>query len=468
MKEQLKKKEVFSQLPAFIGEWDDSFPTSDKSIIVLDDDPTGTQTVNDVPVLTSWKTEDIERELMNDTPLFYILTNSRSLNESETTALHQQLAKNILLASKSASKAVQIISRSDSTLRGHFPLEPEVLGKELFETSYLTILIPAFFEGGRYTFNNIHYVEEDEYLIPAAETPFARDATFGYQSSNLYDWVCEKNPSITTEDIFDLSINELRTSSQDEITQKILDNTQKKVLIVNACEYQDLERFCISFNHATQKKQFNYLFRTAASIVPVIGQIARKPILDGEEITGTDNGGLVVVGSYVPKTNKQLSVLLNQSNIYQVELSAAKLLNKESGNEEIERVTNQINLHLKSGEDVVVFTSRELITGKDKNESLDIINKISSGVVQVIGQLAEQPNFLIAKGGITSSDIATKSLRIRRAIILGQIHPGIPVWEAGKESRFPGMPYIVFPGNVGNDEALLKVYQKLTSNKTKA
>lgn len=456
-------------MPAFTGEWDDSFPTSDKSIIVLDDDPTGTQTVNDVPVLTRWETEDIERELMNGTPLFYILTNSRSLNESETTALHQQLAKNILLASKSASKAVQIISRSDSTLRGHFPLEPEVLGKELFTTSYLTILIPAFFEGGRYTFNNIHYVEEDGYLIPAAETPFAGDATFGYQSSNLYDWVCEKNPSITTEDIFNLSINELRTSSQDEIIQKILDNTQKKVLIVNACEYQDLERFCISFNHATQKKQFNYLFRTAASIVPVIGQIARKPILDGDKITGSGNGGLVVVGSYVPKTNKQLSVLLNQSNVYQVELSAVKLLSKESGKEEIERVTNQINMHLKSGENVVVFTSRELITGKDKNESLDIINKISSGVVQVIGQLAEQPDFLIAKGGITSSDIATKSLGIKRAIILGQIHPGIPVWEAGKESRFPGMPYIVFPGNVGNDEALLKVYQKLTStNKTKA
>ncbi|CAN0154800.1 unnamed protein product, partial [Chrysoparadoxa australica] len=296
-------------------------------------------------------------------------------------------------------RPVQLISRSDSTLRGHFPIEPEVLGKELFGTGYLTILIPAFFEGGRYTINNVHYVEENDHLIPAAETPFAKDATFGYRSSNLYEWVCEKNPILSKDDIFDLSISDLRSSSQHEVTQKIIEHAEKKVLIVNAAEYKDLERFCIAFHHATQEKQFNYLFRTAASIVPVIGQVNRKPILSGNRITGSGKGGLVVVGSYVPKTNQQLTILIEQSAIKQLELVAANLLEKASRNKEIERVTNQINQHLAKGEDVVLFTSRKLITGKDKYESLEIINAISSGVVAVVSQLAEKPDFLIAKGG---------------------------------------------------------------------
>jgi uncharacterized protein YgbK (DUF1537 family) len=42
--------------------------------------------------------------------------------------------------------------------------------------------------------------------------------------------------------------------------------------------------------------------------------------------------------------------------------------------------------------------------------------------------------------------------------------PGIPVWQLGEESRFPGMNYVVFPGNVGGADALLHAYQKLTAS----
>jgi uncharacterized protein YgbK (DUF1537 family) len=81
--------------------------------------------------------------------------------------------------------------------------------------------------------------------------------------------------------------------------------------------------------------------------------------------------------------------------------------------------------------------------------------------VAIVRQLERRPRYLLAKGGITSSDIATRGLGIRRALVLGQILPGVPVWQSGPESRFPGMPYIVFPGNVGGVEALAEVCKQL-------
>ena len=56
-----------------------------------------------------------------------------------------------------------------------------------------------------------------------------------------------------------------------------------------------------------------------------------------------------------------------------------------------------------------------------------------------------------AKGGITFSGIGTKALKVRRALVMGQIRPGIPVWQTGAESRFPGISYVIFPDNVGED-----------------
>jgi uncharacterized protein len=51
---------------------------SDRPIIVLDDDPTGTQTVADVPVLTSWTVDDLRWALCQDSAVFFVLTNTRS------------------------------------------------------------------------------------------------------------------------------------------------------------------------------------------------------------------------------------------------------------------------------------------------------------------------------------------------------------------------------------------------------
>ncbi|NJN33030.1 MAG: hypothetical protein HC817_01020 [Saprospiraceae bacterium] len=153
-----------------------------KPIIVLDDDPTGTQTVHGVPVLTEWTQAAIQKELANKTPIFYILTNSRALIAPEADKLAFEIGKNIAKTGQNC----WLINRGDSTLRGHFPNEVEALADGLgwSKKGYLTVLIPAFFEGNRFTKNDIHYLVENDKWTPVGETPYAQDKTFGYQSSH--------------------------------------------------------------------------------------------------------------------------------------------------------------------------------------------------------------------------------------------------------------------------------------------
>ncbi len=106
---------------------------------------------------------------------------------------------------------------------------------------------------------------------------------------------------------------------------------------------------------------------------------------------------------------------------------------------------------------MALYTSRELITSVNATESLAIGRRVSAGLVGVVRGLATKPRFLLAKGGITASDVATQGLGIKKALVMGQILPGVPVWQAGPESRYPGMATIIFPGNLGGPEALVEV-----------
>ena len=103
------------------------------------------------------------------------------------------------------------------------------------------------------------------------------------------------------------------------------------------------------------------------------------------------------------------------------------------------------------------------MTGNTPSESLAIGNAVSDGLVTIVSKLQSQPSFIIAKGGITSSDVATKGLGIRRAMVLGQAAPGVPVWSIGEEGKFPGMSYVVFPGNVGGEDELAKLVRRLSN-----
>lgn len=447
-------------------------------LVVLDDDPTGTQTVHDVPVLTVWDVATLRAEFAQPGPCFYILTNSRSLSPEAARELNREIAGHLreavwrnegfasepVHARQLCCRAFTLISRSDSTLRGHYPLETDVLAEALgpFEA---TILIPYFEAGGRYTIGGVHYVAEGESLVPAGETPFARDAVFGYRASDLKDYVEEKaDGRIKAGAVASITLDELRRGGPEAVTGKLLSLSRNSACIVNAAAPRDVEVFVAGLLAAeTQGKRF--LFRTAAQFVAARLGLAPRPLWQPPTAARSENrssarapGGLTVVGSYVSKTTEQLRHLLAADTLEPVELLVSDLLTDPDS--PLTKAAQRIEACITAGRDVVVFTSRELVTGTDTSANLDIGAKVSAALVELVRSLRVRPRYVVAKGGITSSDLATRALGVKRAMVLGQILPGIPVWRLGDETKFPGLAYVVFPGNVGGPEALAEVINK--------
>ena len=395
-------------------------------------------------------------------PVFFVLTNSRSLPLAEAQALNAEIGRNLTRAAQAAGRDFAVVSRSDSTLRGHYPGEVDALARGLGQRFDATLIIPFFLEGGRYTLGDIHYVAEGDALIPAAETPFARDAAFGYRSSDLRDWVEEKTGGrVRAADVRAISIEQLRSGGPRAAGKALIELADGAVCVVNAAEMRDMEVFVSGLLDAEESGK-RFLYRTAASFVQARAGIAPRPLLGPNDLSlPAEGGALFVVGSYVPKTTAQVERLLAETGIARVEIDVAALLDDAHARQAVAAAVDALNAALQDGRDVVLYTSRGLMTGADAAESLAIGKRVSDSLVEIVRSLEVRPRYLVAKGGITSSDIATKALDIRRAFVYGQALPGVPVWQAGPESRYPGLAYVVFPGNVGGDDALVRIVRSL-------
>ena len=211
-------------------------------LVVLDDDPTGTQTCHGINVLTVWDHDTLVKEFETCTSGFFILTNSRALITQEARELIRTICQAVRTAAQSVGKDFEIVLRGDSTLRGHFPDEPEV-AEEVIGAADAWILAPFFRQGGRLTINDVHYVASpDGTLIPAAQTPFAKDATFGYKNSNLIEYVLEKSKgSIPREHVHSISLDDLRVGGPSVVAKRLLGFPKGSVVIVNSVVDTDME-----------------------------------------------------------------------------------------------------------------------------------------------------------------------------------------------------------------------------------
>lgn len=219
-----------------------------KKLIILDDDPTGTQTCHDISVLTVWDIPSLATELSkpnSESRGFFILTNSRALPPREAETLIRTICQNVLQAARTtANQGIDIVLRGDSTLRGHFPLEVDV-AQSVFGAPDAVILAPFFLQGGRFTIGDVHYVAEgDDALVPAGKTQFARDATFGYRSSNLRDYVAEKAPGRFGDgQICSIGIEDVRAGGAERVREKLVSLPQGAIVVVNAAAEADMAVF---------------------------------------------------------------------------------------------------------------------------------------------------------------------------------------------------------------------------------
>lgn len=455
------KRELFDKIPGvdekiFRAELKAALKTFSKKIIVLDDDPTGVQTVNGISVYTDWTAESIAAGFAEKNSMFFILTNSRAFSTAKTRDEHKKIAERICAAAN--KKDFIIISRSDSTLRGHYPLETQTLRETLEACGKKVdgeILMPFFKEGGRFTIGNVHYVQEGDYLTPAAETEFARDKTFGYASSDLAVYVEEKTGgAFKKENVLCISLDELRGGDVDKISARLENVGDFNKVIVNAADYVDVEIFAL----ALLRSKKNFIFRTAAAFPKIIGGVEDKNFLTRSELVDEQNpnGGLIIVGSHVAKTTAQLDALKKIPSVAFIEFDVTDL-------GAVDKIIRQAEENISRGRTTTIYTSRNVLDLGDAEKNLAASVNISGALTSIVKRLNARPKFLIAKGGITSSDVGTKGLGVKKALVLGQVAAGIPVWKTGAESKFPDMSYIIFPGNVGDVDTLREIVEQLSA-----
>lgn len=435
---------------------------SDRKIVVLDDDVMGTQSVHDIAALMDWSVDAISAELSHPQRAFFIVTNARSMPESQAQAVNAFIARNLTEAARRVGVDFAVVSRLDSTLRGHFPAEMLAIQDGLARKPHAWIIAPLFVEGGRYAIGDTQYVSDGEYLTPVGETEFARDAAFAFKSSDLRQWVEEKTAgAVSAADVVSVSIEDLRLGGPSQVAALLSQVPQGGVCVVNGASNRDMEVFTQGLL-AAEADGKRFLFRAAASFIrALLGQSERAPLTPSEMGADGDGGALIVVGSHVPRTTQQLNHLLANSNIHGIQADVNRLLAADGRASEIERIARAAEACIHTGEHAVVHTSRALVQGRSADHSLAIGHQISQALSEAIAAIGVRPRYMLVKGGATSADVASKALNVRRAWSPGQAAAGVPIWILGTETLHPRMPCIIFPGNMGAEDALTALVARM-------
>jgi len=425
-------------------------------IIVLDDDPTGSQTVHGCLLLMRWDVATLKTALADTSPLFFVLTNTRGMDATRAADVTREVCRNLKIALADTDINPVLVSRSDSTLRGHYPVETNVIAAELgpFDAHFL---VPAFFEGGRITRDSIHYLKVNGVNVPVHETEFARDSVFGYRHSFLPDYVAEKtHGQIAAHNVERFLLADIRRG----VLERLLLLKDNQCGVVDAESYDDLMRFTADVRTAAgQNKRF--LFRSAASLVKALADLPAQPVSAEEmgSFTRAGRPGAVIVGSHVDKSSRQLARLLQEPGVTGIELDVRRIPAQQA--QVLKSVLQQAGAAHSAGKTVVVYTSRGEVQFADQAARLAFGEAVSALLMDVVRTLPESLGFLISKGGITSNDTLSTGLALHTARLLGQVAAGVSVAHCPDDHpRFPDMPVVIFPGNVGDDDVLALVYRR--------
>ena len=433
-------------------------------IIVLDDDPTGSQTVHSCLLLTRWDVATLKTALADAAPLFFILTNTRGMDAARAAAVTREVCVNLKTALTSHAGPVLFVSRSDSTLRGHYPVETDVMNEWLgpFDA---TLLAPAFFEGGRITRDSTHYLMVDGKPVPTHETEFAHDSVFGYRTAYLPDYVAEKTAGrVMASDVARLTLADLHSGKAGAWLAALHDNTVGVVDGETAADYQQ-------FAHAVLKAAAagkRLLFRSAASLLTALARLPPQPVAAEAfaSLVHDQQAGAIIIGSHVAKTTAQLTVLLKQRGVVGLPLDVARLPAARAG--VVDELTASIAHAHARGLTPVVFTSRAERQFASVADRLAFGEAVSGTLMDIVRRLPPTLGFLISKGGITSNDVLSSGLALTASRVLGQILPGVTVVQTPPWHPLPQMPVVIFPGNVGSDEALAEAYRRLAPSHAQA
>jgi uncharacterized protein YgbK (DUF1537 family) len=449
-------------------------------IVVIDDDPTGSQTVHSCPLLLRWDAASLAAGLAHPSPLLFVLANTRALAPAEAKQRLRQICGALRKALATAGiEHWLVVSRGDSTLRGHFPLEVEVLNAELgpFDA---TLLVPAFLEGGRTTVNGVHLLHGR----PVHESPFARDRLFGYSSSDLREWVAEKSGGrIAAAAVQRIGLAELEAGGEG-LRQRLTALAGNVCVAVDAEQPQQLAALGEAVRELTapvaagrRERPRRFLFQSAASLLNGLAELPPPPLdaaglagLRRRDRAGTPLNGLVLVGSHVPLADAQLERLLTEPGCGGVEVQVARLHRVLEGplphhllasleqewRERLERL-------LEEGRTPVLHTSRGELVCRHPAERRALGLTLAALMARLAAALAPRLGYLISKGGITSHTLLADGLGLASVDLQGQLLPGLSLVlpDRGEAHGAAGLPVLTMPGNLGGPDTLREAWRRM-------
>ena len=443
-------------------------------VVVIDDDPTGSQTVHSCPLLLEWDEETLRRGLRHPSPLLFLLADTRALTPEDAAARNREIVRHLdeALAAEGLGRGdVLLVSRGDSTLRGHGVLEPATL-QEAFGPFDATFHIPAFLEGGRITRNGVHLLNGE----PVHTTAFARDRIFGYSTSDLATWLEDKSGGlIRPAEVQRIHGRELDAAGGAGLPVLIdrLRSLQGNVPVVVDAERQgQLDALAAAVRALRCEKRF--LFRSAASLVKALADPGPPP-LDGAGLAALRcrNGdgallpGLVVVGSYVPLADQQLERLLQAPGCRGLEVPVRRIARVLEGGTpdlllaDLEReLLDQLKQVFEADATSVLYSSRGELGFASPRQRRHFSVQLAQLMARLAAAVAPGLGYLISKGGTTTQTLLSKGLGLTAVQLEGQLLPGLSLVRPSEGSH-AGLPILTFPGNLGSADTLRDAWQRM-------
>lgn len=467
----------------------------DEMVVYLEDDSTGVQKSHDVYLITNHSESGIRSGIRAAREaghrLIFILTNSRALSAGQAEVLNREIAQTLARTAGEEGLTFRIGSRSDSTLRGHFPLEPLALmdALEPYAGKHDGLIVTHAFltDLGRITVNGVHMLrmmkgDGSFWYRPVHMTRFAQDRRFGYPTSNMAEYVEYKFATsglgvVKAGDVLHIGIDAIREGGPEEVSKRLLKAEDGRVITLDVVTSRDLQVFVLGLLMAERDGK-KYIYRSAASLPSARVNMRDIPVLRGEEIFGGKRlvrNVLCLWGSIVELSNTQLETALNKiSDMAPVSLDVMKVLkSNEDRRDAIGLALKRTEEAFKVGKHALVYTvpRTEYPPGSLSDEARAANQqKIAAALQEVYNRVSVNPAVVIFKGGVTAST-GLLSSGAKRVYVMGQVAPGIPIVKILPQNndRFPGEEIIMIlgPGNVGVPETYVRIIEKLTKKLVK-
>jgi uncharacterized protein YgbK (DUF1537 family) len=405
--------------------------------VILDDDPTGTQSATGATVLLSWDTAAIVAALRTE-PGVYLQTNSRAITPADAVALARRTRDQVRAAARELGQPILPVLRGDSTLRGHVFAESDVFAADTGSV----LFVPAFPQGGRTTVGSVHRVVIDGIDTPVGDTEFARDPVFGYRSSNLVDYVREQG----NRRGIPISLAALRASGGGAVAEALLAAGPGEFVLPDVTTDDDIQLIHAGLREALATRS-DIVVRCGATLAAVCAGCLSTEYL-ARPLTVSRPGVLVVCGSHTSAATAQLEALADHVGRKPVEVptDAALADPVATGHAAADRLRDELRDHGFA----IVSTERIRQQAHDSLEHGELINR---ALMTAAAAVIDSVGTVVSKGGITSAEVARTALGATRARVRGQLAAGISIWDYDDATV-----QVVVPGNVGGRDTLIDVF----------